>query len=289
MNKLYKIFTLLVAMLMCSFGFQAVQAQCADVGTVDQGTVASHYCLGSSAASDIAVDFSTAPSGNDDFGFAITSEETGFIVGVSEADGSFDFDAAGLSTGGYCFTGFSYNQSDLDQITNNAVVQGILPLNGGENLAELLAIVNESTFGPVDVAGVLGVLDLIPTVIPGFTPCVEVNRDGAGEVASNYCLTVSNDPNDCSVGIEETRTFNGVQNSPNPFSDMTTVSFDLTKNETVAFNVYDLTGKNVYSRNIDARAGNNAFDLDASAFNQGVYFYSISNGTDTVTRKMVVK
>lgn len=81
--------------------------------------------------------------------------------------------------------------------------------------------------------------------------------------------------------------FNVGQNSPNPFSNNTTINFNCAVSGTATFVVTDVLGRQVYDTNINATAGSNTFTYSTDLAN-GTYFFSISDGTNTITRTMVV-
>ena len=80
-----------------------------------------------------------------------------------------------------------------------------------------------------------------------------------------------------------------LQNSPNPFADKSEILFTAEDNGTARFKVYNLIGTTVQEYNLPVKKGINKLVLDARDFDSGVYFYSIANGSNTFTRKMIVK
>jgi|ERR1019366_947703 hypothetical protein len=81
--------------------------------------------------------------------------------------------------------------------------------------------------------------------------------------------------------------FNVSQNQPNPFDGSTTVNFNCPVGGKVDFVVVDILGRQVYDTNINATAGSNSFTF-TSDLASGTYFFSLTNGTQRITRKMVV-
>ena len=79
------------------------------------------------------------------------------------------------------------------------------------------------------------------------------------------------------------------QNTPNPFSNETMIRFHSENVQNVQFTVIDLLGKTVHSEDIKSVIGTNVIRLDADEFRKGVYMYSLSNGTEQATRRMIVK
>jgi len=79
------------------------------------------------------------------------------------------------------------------------------------------------------------------------------------------------------------------QNYPNPAIDNTEINYTITRNSTIVFEVFDVTGKSVYKLNEGLKtAGRHQIDLNVSDFQAGIYYYTIKAGTNNMTRKMVV-
>ncbi len=81
------------------------------------------------------------------------------------------------------------------------------------------------------------------------------------------------------------------QNYPNPFNPSTLIRYDLPKSEQVVVKVYDIVGREI-STLVDSRqeAGFREVQWNASNLPSGIYFYRISAGTFTDTKKtMLVK
>jgi hypothetical protein len=86
------------------------------------------------------------------------------------------------------------------------------------------------------------------------------------------------------------------QNYPNPFNPSTTISYNINKNEIVNLSVYDVSGKLVrvlinnefkpagrYQVNFNTNNINNT-----SGLSSGIYYYRLSTGNESVTRKMIL-
>ncbi len=83
--------------------------------------------------------------------------------------------------------------------------------------------------------------------------------------------------------------FDLAQNFPNPFSTKTSISFNLQGSSMAVFKVYDLIGNVLYEKTIDGKPGVNTISYDGSELGEGVYFYSISSGTGTLTRRLIIE
>lgn len=79
------------------------------------------------------------------------------------------------------------------------------------------------------------------------------------------------------------------QNNPNPFSDVSEIQFFATNNDIVHFKIYNILGETIQEFNVNAKKGMNKLTVDAKDFNSGIYFYSFTQGTDLITRKMIVE
>ncbi len=79
------------------------------------------------------------------------------------------------------------------------------------------------------------------------------------------------------------------QNEPNPFNAATSIAIRLTKPETVRLSIFDMIGREVVVL-VDAKleAGRHVYDLDATNWPQGIYFYKVKTGSAIITRKMVL-
>lgn len=79
------------------------------------------------------------------------------------------------------------------------------------------------------------------------------------------------------------------QNYPNPFSAATTITFTLPQAQDVSFRMYDVLGKPLNNREINARKGENTITLERKNLPSGIYFYSIQYGSRVITRRMSIK
>ena len=76
---------------------------------------------------------------------------------------------------------------------------------------------------------------------------------------------------------------------PNPASNLVTVSFDTPKATTAQLNICDVTGKVVYTQQLNTTTGNNSLNLDISHYATGIYFVSINTPNGTSTAKLLKK
>jgi len=78
------------------------------------------------------------------------------------------------------------------------------------------------------------------------------------------------------------------QNVPNPFGDFTEIRVDAKQSGVFELEVYNVIGKLLHSEQVTLSAGRNAIPFDGSKLQSGMYFYSIRQGNDRATRRMVV-
>ncbi|MEX1187850.1 MAG: T9SS type A sorting domain-containing protein [Bacteroidia bacterium] len=82
--------------------------------------------------------------------------------------------------------------------------------------------------------------------------------------------------------------FNVVGNFPNPFSSSTEIRFNVPSRKPVKLEVRNMVGKLVLEKNINAESGLNTSIIKSDKLIPGIYFYSINDGKQAITRRMVV-
>ena len=83
--------------------------------------------------------------------------------------------------------------------------------------------------------------------------------------------------------------FNLLQNYPNPFNPTTTIKYNIPQESFVHLKVYDVIGREVALLvNEEKLPGNYEVKFDASGLASGVYFYTLSTGSYTQTKKLVL-
>lgn len=118
----------------------------------------------------------------------------------------------------------------------------------------------------------------------------------AGELEiypGEYKITVldSNSPDAaCTVSTEDVIEDRlGVrQNIPNPFNTITNITVDSKESGLYEFKVFSLVGEMVHNETINFSSGENTIIFDGSLLNSGMYFYTVGQGSDVVTKRMVV-
>lgn len=80
------------------------------------------------------------------------------------------------------------------------------------------------------------------------------------------------------------------QNYPNPFNPTTKISFDLSKESKIQLSVFDISGRLVQTiiNNETYNAGSYSVQFNGSSLSSGVYFYRLTSGEFTQTKKMML-
>lgn len=93
---------------------------------------------------------------------------------------------------------------------------------------------------------------------------------------------------DGAVGISPEE-FSLYQNYPNPFNPTTTISFSIRKSGMTKLQVYDLLGKEVAMLvNEELTAGSYQRTFNAAGFSSGMYFFRLTNGSLSETKRMML-
>jgi len=79
------------------------------------------------------------------------------------------------------------------------------------------------------------------------------------------------------------------QNEPNPFLGATKISFYMPKAAKATLSIFDVSGKLVATRNIDAVKGTNTETFTREQLQtSGVLYYTLESGDFTATKKMII-
>ncbi|HRW97044.1 MAG TPA: T9SS type A sorting domain-containing protein [Bacteroidales bacterium] len=80
------------------------------------------------------------------------------------------------------------------------------------------------------------------------------------------------------------------QSYPNPSTGITDMMIEVAKTSNITLELFNLTGQKVFA--LPARTlspGAHNIRLDVSSLTSGVYFYTVSNGTETITHKLILR
>ena len=92
------------------------------------------------------------------------------------------------------------------------------------------------------------------------------------------------------LGVDETASLNldQVTTTPNPFTQRTSIDFNLSHAATTKLKVFNLLGEEQWRRTVEAKQGLNNVPFDGSSLDNGIYLYKLEAGDRTFTGRMVV-
>ncbi|MBU0690626.1 T9SS type A sorting domain-containing protein [bacterium] len=134
-----------------------------------------------------------------------------------------------------------------------------------------------------------------PNCVSGVT-CSDCNYNSTGHTEPNYCTTgqlILWSSQTSTVAPPMGRVLPTrlalMQNYPNPFNPVTTIRFSLPTAGHTRLSVYNVAGQEVaVLTNGNLSAGSHSVNFDGAALSSGVYFYSLTSGDITVTKKMLL-
>ncbi len=92
------------------------------------------------------------------------------------------------------------------------------------------------------------------------------------------------------VDTKEVNSFNVSQNYPNPANGTTSIKVTLAEASNVSVEITNMVGQSVSVVNKGRLAtGSYGINLNVANLNSGIYFYTVTVGTQKVTKKMIVK
>jgi len=128
----------------------------------------------------------------------------------------------------------------------------------------------------------------IQVVTPG-----EFSSNGATDpVTINYVTGIEFPALGDYVGVDELSAVNNIsvsQNTPNPFNGATTITVRSKSVAPVMLEVSNIMGQTVYTLNAGAVNGSKDIELNSNHMEAGVYFYTVTVGNESTTKKMIVQ
>jgi hypothetical protein len=90
------------------------------------------------------------------------------------------------------------------------------------------------------------------------------------------------------VNTISTYNFNLVGNVPNPSNSMTQIVFESNIAEMYTLQVVNTVGETIFSKKVQAAKGMNYIPVDTKNIASGIYIYSLSDGKNSVSKRMEV-
>lgn len=141
------------------------------------------------------------------------------------------------------------------------------------------------------------------------SPSPDVSELGSHQIIMNTTTTA-----DAGIGIPITQddvidyyyieVLNGTTSTLNQFNDLTfelkgvfpnpavnnaKIQFISGTPEAVTFKVYNLLGEEIESQFINSQRGVNTINVNTTSYSEGMYLYSINNGKEVLTKRMIIK
>ncbi len=95
-----------------------------------------------------------------------------------------------------------------------------------------------------------------------------------------------------STGINDAIFFNGMkmsQNQPNPTNSETIIQYEIQNNAAVNFEIFDVTGKIVFTQNLGLQnKGKHSINIATENYTSGIYYYSLIANDKRITKKMLI-
>ena len=107
------------------------------------------------------------------------------------------------------------------------------------------------------------------------------------DVIDYYYLNISSTSN--TINKFNDFTFEMKDIYPNPINDNAKIQFISGNSADVVFTVFNYLGEKIEERNIAASIGVNDIEISANDYANGVYLYSINNGMQLVSKRMIIE
>lgn len=105
-----------------------------------------------------------------------------------------------------------------------------------------------------------------------------------------YYLTVNPaGPNGLKATIVNSAKFGVISANPNPFADFTTIFYNAPEAAKTTFTVFNVLGEQVYTNSYTAQTGQNTIEFKANNLTSGMYVYTLTNGKETTTQRLVIE
>jgi hypothetical protein len=114
-----------------------------------------------------------------------------------------------------------------------------------------------------------------------------INTTTQDDVIDYYYLNISAAASTLNQLVNTTFELKGV--FPNPAVNNANIQFISGTSEAVTFKVYNLLGEEIESQFINSQRGVNTINVNTTSYSEGMYLYSINNGKEVLTKRMIVK
>ena len=114
--------------------------------------------------------------------------------------------------------------------------------------------------------------------------------DTAGQAAGTNKFVAYTNSSCTSVGINNIdENVTALKVYPNPFSSQTIVTFGSNIAGSFTEKLTDILGNTLFNKQMDVTLGQNTHTINRNGLAEGVYFYTISDGNSSMTKKLVIE
>lgn len=112
---------------------------------------------------------------------------------------------------------------------------------------------------------------------------------GLSGVSNSLVQNAQLEPTEETISSQELNNSMVISNYPNPFNPTTKISFSLPQKSQIKLKVFDVLGREIQilAEGI-YEAGKHEVEFNASSLSSGVYFYNLSDGANSITKKMLL-
>jgi hypothetical protein len=116
-----------------------------------------------------------------------------------------------------------------------------------------------------------------------------INMMTGGLYKMNITYSVVTEVSENIISTITPKSFNLYQNYPNPFNPSTRIKYDLPKSGIVRLTIYDNLGREIQTLT-DGYKNSGVYEIsfDGNKLSTGVYFYRLTTGEITVTKRMLL-
>ena len=109
------------------------------------------------------------------------------------------------------------------------------------------------------------------------------------DLLNYYVLVIEESNNSSNNEVLDARQFGVFSSFPNPASENCTIQYGNDITSEVDFRVYDMLGNLVFSNYYHSTVGYNEILFDTSKLLSGIYTFTLSNNTELITERIIVK
>ena len=201
---------------------------------------------------------------------------------------SLTIDSIGNLPKGTCWVSNKANNTFAGGENGVIFVSGHIPNNTPAGQYKLGIYIHATagaiTLPPYTNAETVANLRYYTRVTCSGSACPSVDTEN-GKTQSYIAYT----PSVCNVGINEVNSdLSNVSVVPNPFASNAKVLFNSEVEGTFTVKMFSLLGATVSSKEVSVSHGSNEFTIERNNLSAGIYIMSISNGTSSSTKKVII-